>query len=119
LIACTIRYLMSHAVSGRRPGDLLLLASARDDWTMGRSALSSLCGSHRKSIASKAGGLEGYFAKLRPIWSQKLKDLVFFRSFEIKKLFYDWHYIASEFIPPAPPPASPVPVSAAEKRKSA
>jgi hypothetical protein len=117
LIPYTIQYLQNSAETNNRADDLLLLTSARDDWVMGRSALAKLW--HVKSIASKPGGLEGYFAKLRPTWRQRLIELVFTETYEKKKLVYDWSLLAHKFISPPPHPASPVPVSAAEKRKSA
>jgi hypothetical protein len=116
LIPYTIRYLQNSAEANNRADDLLLLASARDDWAMGRSALAQLW--HVKSIASKPGGLEGYFAKLRPTWRQRLIELVFTETYEKKKLVYDWSLLAHKFIAPTLPTASPVPVSASEKRKS-
>jgi len=122
LIARVIQYLPT--ATGERVADLLLLASARDDWAMGRTALAQFHGYRVKLIASRPGGFEGFFAELRPTWRQTLKDLVFFHSLEKKKLLYDWYDIRAKFIEPPPPPPShpsPAPASpavAADKRKS-
>jgi hypothetical protein len=77
-----------------RAADLLLLGSAKDDWSMGRLAIQSFTAAQAQQIQYRGKGLQGFFEMLRPEWRRTLIDLIFFASYQktrtSKGLFWDW-----------------------------
>jgi hypothetical protein len=119
-----------------RAADMLLLASKKDDWTMGRKALRNLSANQAAQISVRREGLQGFFEQLRPVWRRTLIDLIFFATFtktptktpsfkktptfsrtksltktstDTNKPFWDWASLESKFVAPQ---------ESAEKRKS-
>jgi hypothetical protein len=83
--------------------DLMALASTRDDWEMGQRVMRKLDTYRIKAILAQPGGIEAFFDKLRPTWRHTLMELIFFTSFNNKRLLYDWQDIQGQLVPPAVP----------------
>ena len=65
-----------------RGADLLLLASDKDDWPMGRRAIQCLTPDNARQIQDREEVFEGFFERLRPEWRRTLIDLIFFASYQ-------------------------------------
>jgi hypothetical protein len=83
--------------------NLMALASTRDDWEMGRRVIRKLDSNRVKEILARPGGIEGFFDKLRPTWRHTLMELIFFASFNHRKLLFGWQDVQGQFVPPAVP----------------
>ena len=78
---------------------LLALASTRNDWEMGRRIIQKLDRIRVKEILARPGGLERFFDNLRPAWRHTLIELIFFATYNDKKLLYEWQNVHEDFVP--------------------
>jgi hypothetical protein len=114
LIPLVRTQLISKAVGPGEPTALLLLASSRNDWALGRSALRKM---DEKEILRTTAPLHEYFnyygadkdaekimraflAKLRPDWQQTLTELLFFSYFENSSAIKNWSLCVGKFEQP-------------------
>lgn len=95
---------------------LLMWASDKDDWAMGRKALSMMNRSQVIGLLREDGYLRATFESLRPTWSHLLLELIIYASVErqpsfLEKVFYcffprnytitqDWSDLAKKFVQP-------------------
>jgi hypothetical protein len=80
--------------------DLMALASTRDDWEMGQRIIRKLDTNRVKEILAGPGGIEDFFDRLRPTWRHTLMELIFFASFNNRKLLYAWQDVHEQFLEP-------------------
>jgi hypothetical protein len=78
--------------------NLMALASTRDDWEMGQRIIRKLDTSRVKEILARPGGIEGFFDNLRPTWRHTLMELIFFATFNNRKLLYAWQDVHDDFV---------------------
>jgi len=95
---------------------LLMWTSDKDDWAMGRKALSMMNRYHVIGLLREDGYLRATFRSLRPAWSHLLVELILYASVErqpsfLEKAFYffftrdytitqDWSDLAEKFVQP-------------------
>jgi len=86
---------------GHRAADLLLSASTRDDWALGRAAIRKLNQNTIEELNRQPGGYEGFFDKLRPVWRQNLMKLVLFQMLrDVGPHWMGWTGLAGRFVAP-------------------
>ena len=66
---------------------------------MGRRIIQKLDKIRVKEILARPGGLERFFDNLRPAWRHTLIELIFFATFNDKKLLYEWQNVHEDFVP--------------------
>jgi hypothetical protein len=89
-----------YSFTDRYAVNVMALASTRDDWEMGQRIIRKLDTNRVKEILARPEGIEGFFDNLRPTWRHTLMELIFFATFNNRKLLYAWQDVHEDFVSP-------------------
>jgi hypothetical protein len=89
-------------ITPNRKAQMLIAASDRDDWEMGRTALAGIDVGVVKWIRGSPMGLQGYLDHLEPKWRRTVMDLLFFRIMKGGTIIHDWSKLSEDLRDPGP-----------------